>query len=88
MGSSVSSHGSTNNGISTAKRKILANTKGDILLSPRKSDEEKVREKEMERTKKWRDMAVIERPNGTIHYRFPITRKVSTSWAFLEADGS
>jgi hypothetical protein len=26
--------------------------------------------------KKWRNMVVIERPNGTIHYRFPMTRKV------------
>ena len=88
MGSSFSSHASINNGISTAKRKILANTKDDILLSPRKSDEEKVRAKEMERTKKWRNMAVIERPNGTIQYRFPMTRKVSNSWTFLEANGS
>jgi len=32
--------------------------------------------KEFERTKKWRDMAVIARPDGIIGYQFPITKKV------------
>jgi hypothetical protein len=33
-------------------------------------------EKELERTMKWRDMAIIDRPSGSIHYRFPLTKKV------------
>lgn len=58
------------------QRKLLSKERNDILRLPRKVDESKMTAKEIERTKKWRDMATIERPNGGIHYRFPITKKV------------
>jgi hypothetical protein len=54
----------------------LSKSKDDILLQPRKFDEAKMTAKEFERTKKWRAMAVIARPEGIIGYQFPITKKV------------
>jgi hypothetical protein len=65
------------------KRKLLVKSKDDILVQPRKMDESKATAKELERTKKWRDMAVIERPNGSIHYSFPITKKVCARMVHL-----
>lgn len=57
--------------------KLLSKKKEDILIEPPKADfETKMTAKEIERTKKWQDMAVVERPNGVIHYHFPITKKV------------
>ena len=61
------------------RKKLLTKSKDDILLQPRKIDEAKMTAKEFERTKKWRDMAVIARPNGIIGYQFPITKKVNLS---------
>jgi len=66
-----------------ASRKLLTKSKDDILNQPRKVDVNKTTAKELERTKKWRDMAVIDRPNGTIHYRFPISKKVSSARIYL-----
>jgi hypothetical protein len=76
--SSQSSIGSGEKGGAPVKRKILVKSRDDILITPRKWDEEKLTAKEMERTKKWRNMAVIQRPNGTIHYSFPMSRKVQS----------
>ena len=56
--------------------RLLSKSKDDILIQPRKWDESKMTAKEFERTKKWRAMAVIARPNGIIGYQFPITKKV------------
>jgi hypothetical protein len=51
--SSQSSIGSAEKkGAAPAKRKILAKSKDDILITPRKWDEEKVMAKAMERTNK------------------------------------
>ena len=61
------------------QRKLLSKDRNDILRQPRKIDESKITAKEIERTKKWRNMATIERPNGGIHYRFPITKKVRST---------
>ena len=61
------------------RSKLLSKKKEDILIEPPKADfETKMTAKEIERTKKWQDMAVVERPNGVIHYHFPITKKVVT----------
>lgn len=46
----------------------------------------KMTAKEIERTKKWRDMAIIDRPNGAIHYLFPITKKVLSLYPFVPED--
>ena len=54
----------------------MSKAKDDILLTPRNFDQEKLMAKEMEWTKKWRNMAAIERPNGMIYYCFPMSRKV------------
>ena len=59
-----------------AKGKVLSRSKRDILLQPRNADDEKMTAKELERTKKWREMAIAEQPNGSLHYRFPVTKKV------------
>jgi hypothetical protein len=58
------------------RRKLLLKVKDDILIQPKKVEAAKMTEKELERTKKWRDMAVIDRPYGSILYRFPFTKKV------------
>jgi len=58
------------------KKKLLSRGKRDILLQSRNADEEKMTAKELERSKKWRDMAIPEQLNGTLHYHFPITKKV------------
>jgi hypothetical protein len=59
------------------KHKLLSKKREDILVEPPKPDfETKMTAKEIERTKKWQDMAVVERPDGIIHYHFPITKKV------------
>ena len=58
------------------RKTLLSKSKDDILLQPRKFDEAKMTAKEFERTKKWRAMAVIARPEGIIGYQFPITKKV------------
>ena len=58
------------------RRKLLRKSKDDILIQPRKIDDVKMTAKELERAKKWRDMAVMDRPNRTVHYRFPVTKKV------------
>ena len=60
----------------SVRRKLLTKSKDDILIQPRKMNDGKMTAKELERTKKWRDMAIIDRPNGSIHYRFPLTKKV------------
>ena len=59
------------------RKKLLTKSKDDILIQPKKMNDMKMSAKELERTKKWRDMAIIDRPNGTIHYLFPLTKKVS-----------
>jgi hypothetical protein len=59
------------------KNKLLGKSKDDILIQPRKADfETKMTAKEIERAKKWKHMAVAQKPNGTIHFHFPITKKV------------
>jgi hypothetical protein len=59
------------------RKKLLSRRKRDILLQPKKvQDEEKMTAKELERTQKWIDMAVVDNTDGTLHYRFPITKKV------------
>jgi hypothetical protein len=58
------------------RRNLLTKSKDDILVQPRKVNDTKMIAKEIERTKKWRNMAIIDRPNGTIHYRFAFTNKV------------
>ena len=58
-----------------SRRKLLSKSRGDILMQPRRNETE-MTAKEIARAKKWRDMAVIERSNEAIHYRFPITKKV------------
>ncbi len=59
------------------KHKLLSKKREDILVEPPKPDfETKMTAKEIERTKKWQDMAVVERPDGIIHYHFPVTKKV------------
>src|SRR5208282_2957039 len=63
----------------TIRRKLLTKSKDDILIQPKKKNDVKMTAKELERTKKWRNMAIIDRPNGTIHYRFPVTKKVIQS---------
>ena len=60
----------------TVRRKLLTKSKDDILLQPKKKSDLKMTAKELERTKKWRDMAIIDRTNGTIHYQFPFNKKV------------
>jgi hypothetical protein len=58
-------------------RNLLGKTKDDILIQPQKGDfEEKLHAKEIERARKWQNMAIIERPNGSIHFRFPLSKKV------------
>lgn len=71
----VSTNGTGSRNFSN-RRKLLTKSKDDILIQPKKVNDIKMTEKEIERTKKWRDMAIIDRPNGTIHYRFPVTKKV------------
>jgi len=44
-------------------------------MQPRLNETE-MTAKEITRAKKWRDMAVVERSDEVIHYRFPITKKV------------
>lgn len=61
------------------RRRLLSKSKDDILNQPKRIEESKMNEKELERTMKWRDMAVIDRPDGSIHYRFPLTKKVISS---------
>lgn len=60
---------------SLSKHKLLAKKKKDILMQPRMNESE-MTAREIARAKKWRDMAVVERSTGEIHYRFPITKKV------------
>lgn len=59
------------------KNKLLGKSKDDILIPPRKADfETKMTAKEIERAKKWKDMAVMQKPNGTLQFKFPVTKKV------------
>jgi hypothetical protein len=67
------------------KNKLLTKSKDDILIQPRKADfETKMTAKEIERAKKWKHMAVAQKTNGTIHFHFPITKKVPHCevWAY------
>ena len=58
-------------------RKLLGKSKDDILVQPRKDDfETKMTAKEIERAKKWQNMAAVERTKAKIHFRFPYTKKV------------
>jgi hypothetical protein len=61
---------------SVRRPKLLTKAKDDILMQPRRTEETRLTAKEMRRAKKWRDMAIIDRPNGSIHYTFPMTKKV------------
>ena len=62
---------------SPRRHKLLRTpSKRDILIQPRNQDDQKLTAKELERAKKWRDMAYIERPNGSIKYRFPVNKKL------------
>ena len=73
--------------VPTKKRLLTRRSKRDILLQPRNTDEEKLTAKELERTKKWRDMAVSEKPtNGSLHYSFPITKKVTLPFRKMGID--
>jgi hypothetical protein len=64
-------------------RKLLGKAKDDILIQPRKGDyESKLNAKEIERARKWHDMALIERPNGTVNFHFPVTKKVCSTTGF------
>jgi hypothetical protein len=64
------------------RKKLLSRGKRDILLQPKKvQDEEKMTAKELERTQKWRDMAIVDNTNRTLHYRFPITKKVRPTFS-------
>lgn len=63
----------------TVRKKLLTKSKDDILIQPKKMNDVKMTTaKELERTKKWRDMAIIDRPSGTIRYIFPLSKKVSS----------
>jgi len=64
-------------GDSSRAAKFLGKSKDDILIPPRKANlENKLTAKELERVKKWQNMAVVERPGGGILYRFPVSKKV------------
>lgn len=68
---------SSADGKRVASKKLLSKAKDDILIQPRKPDfETKLVAKEIERARKWQNMAIIDRHTGIIQYHFPLTKKV------------
>jgi hypothetical protein len=67
------------------RNKLIGKSKDDILIQPRTADfESKMTAKEIERAKKWKNMAIAQKPNGTINFQIPITKKVRhcKEWAY------